>query len=67
MSRLITGQELKHLKEGELHALFNAISLELACSEPGTPEHDNALASLENIKRELWHRRTIIRRKGPSP
>ncbi|MCP4211443.1 MAG: hypothetical protein GY764_08185 [Halieaceae bacterium] len=57
MSRLILGQELKHLREGELLALFNAVSLELHRSNPETPERRNAFASLENIQRELNHRR----------
>tara|TARA_R110002110_G_scaffold342710_1_gene552765 strand:- start:908 stop:1090 length:183 start_codon:yes stop_codon:yes gene_type:complete len=56
MSRLILGQELQHLPEGELLALFNAVSQELTCSDPDTPERRNALGSLENIKRVLNQR-----------
>ena len=58
MSRLILGQELQHLKEGELPALFNAVSLELTRSKPGTYQRRNALASLENIQRTLNQRRS---------
>lgn len=60
MSRLILGQELKHLREGELLALFNAVSFELNRSNPDTPERRNALASLENIQRELNQRRAQV-------
>lgn len=67
MSRLITGQELKHLKEGELLALFNAVSLELNRSKPDTPKRRNALASLENIQREINHRRSQAWRNAASP
>ncbi len=56
MSRLILGQELQHLSEGELLALFNVVSTELIRSEPQTNQRRNALGSLENIKRVLKQR-----------
>ncbi len=67
MSRLILGQELKHLREGELLALFNAVSFELNRSKPDTPKRRNAIASLENIQRELNHRRAQAWRGAASP
>lgn len=67
MSRLILGQELKALSEGALHALFNAVSLELNRSKPDTPERRDALASLENIQREINHRRANAWRRAASP
>jgi hypothetical protein len=50
--RLITRFELAHRSNAELSALFRQASSALAFSEPGSPERRNALASLENIRRE---------------
>lgn len=51
--RLITSYELAGHAQKELQALFNTVSNELACTEAGTPERRNALASLENIGRAM--------------
>jgi len=53
MSRIITTSELENRNKQELSALFRKVSQETAKSEPGSPERRNALASLENINREL--------------
>lgn len=50
--RLITGTELAKRSDGELAALFGQVSRELIFTKVGSPERNNALASLENIRRE---------------
>lgn len=50
--RLITHFELALRSDHELAALFALVSRELPCTRPGSPERRNALASLENIRRE---------------
>jgi len=54
--KLITTFELAAKSEKELHALLRETFNELAKSEPDSPERRNALASIENINRELWAR-----------
>ena len=49
--KLISAFELHRRSEGELSALFGAVSRGLAATERGSPERRNALASLENISR----------------
>jgi hypothetical protein len=60
--RLITAFELAHLNERELAALFSKASAFLARAEPGSAEHENALATLENVRRAL-----AVRRNRPGP
>jgi len=59
--KLITRIELSQRSDGELAALFQAVSRQLVCSEEQSPARRNALASLENIRSEL------TRRRGPKP
>jgi hypothetical protein len=47
--RLISNHELHQRSEGELAALFRAVSEGLVRTGRGSPERRNALASLENI------------------
>jgi len=54
--KLITHFELATKSKNELHALSREVSGDLARSAPGTMERTNALASLENIARELGAR-----------
>ena len=56
MTHLITNHELTRLSLAELQGLYRIIFNELAQSQPGMPERRNALASLENIQRELNRR-----------
>ncbi len=51
--RLITKFELAAKSKTELYALLREAFNELARSEPNTPQRTNALASLDNIQREL--------------
>ena len=59
--RLMTRFELAAKSENELYALYREVFNRLAQSEPNTLERTNALASLENIERE------IHARQKPSP
>jgi len=54
--RLVTRFELASKKETELHGLLRNAFNELAMSNPHTHERRNALASLENIQREIGSR-----------
>ena len=55
--RLITRFELAHLANKQLSALFKRVSEELPGTEAGSAERRNALASLEDIRREQASRR----------
>ncbi len=54
--RLITRFELATRSSNELRQLYSEIFNRLARTGAGTPARRNALASLENIQRELAHR-----------
>lgn len=56
MDRLIMAQELKTHSIAELFTLLASISRQLACTEPGTYQRRNALASYENVQREVIRR-----------
>lgn len=51
--RLVTRFELAAKNESELHGLLRNAFNELAQSEPNSMERRNALASIENIQREI--------------
>ena len=54
--RLITKFEMAAKNESELYSLLREALNELARSEPDTHQRRNALASLENIQREIGSR-----------
>lgn len=54
--RLITRFEMAAKNEGELYSLLRDAFNELARSEPDTHQRRNALASLDNIQREIGSR-----------
>jgi hypothetical protein len=54
--RLITRFELATKNENELHALLRNVFNELTRSEADTHQRRNALASIENIQREIASR-----------
>lgn len=54
--RLVTRFEMATKNENELHGLLRNAFNELARSEPNTMERTNALASIENIQREIGSR-----------
>ncbi len=54
--RLITRFEMAAKNESELHCLLRNAFNELARSEPDTHQRRNALASIENIQREIGSR-----------
>lgn len=56
MSRLIMAQELKTHSLTELFSLLAAIDKAIAVSDPGTHARSHALASHENIRREINRR-----------
>ena len=60
MCKIITETELQPLTIEELRSLFNQVSRELICSEPGTQERRCALASLDTIQRAM-----AVRMAGP--
>lgn len=51
--KLITRFELAAKSKNELHAILREAFNELARSEYGTYQRNNALASIENIQNEL--------------
>jgi hypothetical protein len=51
--KLITRYALAAMETTELQALYRKVARTLACTKPDTLERTNALASLENICREL--------------
>ncbi len=51
--RLITRFEMAAKNESELHGLLRNAFNELARSKPDTHQRRNALASIENIQREI--------------
>ena len=54
--KLITRFEMAAKNESEQHGLLRNAFNELARSEPYTMERTNALASVENIRREIVSR-----------
>ena len=54
--KLVTQYELAVKTKPELHGLYREVFDALAQSEPGSAVRRNALASLENIARELASR-----------
>jgi hypothetical protein len=54
--KLITKFELAAKTETELYALLREAFNELAKSDPDTHQRRNALASIENIQREIGSR-----------
>ena len=57
--RLITKFELAAKPKTELYALLRNVFNDLASSKPDTPQRRNALASIENIQREIGLRTLI--------
>ncbi len=51
--KLITRFEIAARNKNELHAILRNAFNELAQSEPNSMERRNALASIENIQREI--------------
>ncbi|MCU7860082.1 MAG: hypothetical protein KZQ86_09685 [Candidatus Thiodiazotropha sp. (ex Lucinoma kastoroae)] len=54
--RLVTRFEIAAKNENELHGLLRNAFNELAQSEPHTIQRTNAMASIENIQREIVSR-----------
>jgi hypothetical protein len=54
--KVVSRFELAAKNKGELHALLRESFNELAGSEPETHQRSNALASIENIQREISSR-----------
>ncbi|MCB1380901.1 MAG: hypothetical protein KDK89_21415 [Alphaproteobacteria bacterium] len=67
MDRLIQPQELQTHTEAQLRALLFDVNQAIACLQPGTPAHRNAIGSLENIRRVLVQRIARNSPKAPSP
>lgn len=57
--KLVSRFELAAKSKNELHALLREAFNELARSEPETHQRMNALASIENIQREIHLRSTM--------
>ena len=58
--RLVTRFEMAAKNESELHGLLRNAFNELAKSDPHTYQRGNALASIENIQREIGSRAWIL-------
>ena len=56
MTKLLTTSELETLSDNELRVTLRQVWQELICSEQGSLERAQALASLENIERALCRR-----------
>lgn len=56
MCKLYVKADLKLMRTGELHALFNRVGGELIRSAPDTCQRRSALANLDSIRTELRHR-----------
>ncbi len=54
--KLITRFEIAAKNKNELHAILRNAFNELAQSEPNSMERRNALASIDNIQREIGSR-----------
>ncbi|MBL3619050.1 MAG: hypothetical protein JMN26_15130 [gamma proteobacterium endosymbiont of Lamellibrachia anaximandri] len=54
--KLITRFELAAKSKAELHALLREVFNELAKSNADTHQRRNALASIDNIQREIYSR-----------
>lgn len=67
MSRLIMAQDLKTHSIAALFSLLAAIDKDIAVSDPGTPARRNAIASHENVQREINRRRARHLQPVPSP
>jgi hypothetical protein len=63
---LIARTELTYLTGAELAALFALISRELTQAKPGSLEWEEAMMSLENIRREQAKRRGAMQPR-PQP
>jgi hypothetical protein len=59
--KLITAFALAAKKQSELEALFRQVSEELVATKPHSIERENALGSLQNIKRAM----AALRMGGP--
>ncbi|MBT3039167.1 MAG: hypothetical protein KME37_09525 [Candidatus Thiodiazotropha sp. (ex Codakia orbicularis)] len=65
MCTLYTASELSIKTDKELSALFRKVSQDLAISEAGSNKRISALASLENISKEMSTRRSHHALKPP--
>ena len=57
MDHLIMAPALRSCSQAQLFALLSEINRWLATTAPGTPARRNAIASYENVQRELNRRR----------
>jgi hypothetical protein len=62
MYRIITPSALDKLTSGELSALFRDLTLDAQAHEVGSSERQQALASLENVRRAIAQRRDFTHR-----
>lgn len=67
MDHLIMAPALYSYSQAELFALLGEISRWLAGTAPGTHERRNAIASYENVQRELNRRRARHLQPAASP
>jgi len=56
MTSIITASELEYLDETELRVKLHQVWQEIACTEQGSQERAQAIASLENIERAFCYR-----------
>jgi hypothetical protein len=63
--QLLTHTELAHLGRFDLEDLLGVALLELSYAKQGSPEWNNAMVSLVNIRQELAKHKMIPRPRGP--
>ncbi|MEZ5551553.1 MAG: hypothetical protein R3E82_11730 [Pseudomonadales bacterium] len=61
MDRIITPSALDKLTSGELSTLFRDLTLDAQAHELGSSERQQALASLENVRRAIAQRHRFKR------
>ena len=65
MRIIITRTELEHRSKWDLDALLALVLQQIAHAPQGSPEWQNAIVSLNNIRQELAARDAALRPRGP--
>jgi hypothetical protein len=63
--RIITRTELAHRSKYDLDAMFDLVLSEMGHAPHGSPEWQNCLISLDNIRHERAARNAAPRPRGP--
>ncbi|WP_263349993.1 hypothetical protein [Acidicapsa acidisoli] len=63
--RVITRSELTYRSKYDLDAIFDLVLTEMGYASHGSPEWQNCMVSLDNIRHERAARNNITRPRGP--